>query len=1174
MRLKKLKLSGFKSFVDPTIVLFPSHRVGVVGPNGCGKSNIIDAVRWVMGESSAKTLRGESMADVIFNGSTNRKPVGQASVELVFDNSEGRLTGEYAQYAEISIRRMVSRDGQSTYFLNGTRCRRKDVSDIFLGTGLGPRSYAIIGQNTISNIIEAKPEDLRSYIEEAANISKYKDRRKDAQTRMENTRENLCRVNDLRTELTKQVARLERQAAAATQYSEWDATTKQLQAECDVMRWKKWHQALDQQDTIIQTTQTQFETALTQLRELDQEAAAIKISHAAASEIYHKKQTVYYQLGVEAARLKEAIANQNIQRQQLALDLDQAKTELSLALERLEKDESHFQALSGEIDSLKPDFFVLETAKTESEKSLLQAEIDRQIWQKNWDSFNQTANESSQKIKVSQTRIEHIEEAIRTAQKRLSHLQSELASLEKTASLEEELNNWQVEEAAFKEELETLKQSLEECVKTWAFHREHNEEKRREADTTKKQLQQMQGDLTALEALQNTALGKKDETVKQWLNQQSFANQPRLAQKITVAEGWEKAVERVLGNLLQGICIQDFASLGNLDMLTTGLTKGECALIDLSQSSFSPRSEKKNLLLTKIQHANPVVDHLLQGIYIAEDLEQAKTLQPTLVQGESIITRDGAWLGKGWLQWTRGKQANDGILQRENAIKTLMKTIDAQEKQWNELNMAYEEGCANAAEYELKRAELTEQIQIVNRKWVDCGAQIQVKNSQIKHIHERYHQLEKNRIEQETLLKQHVEQQQTIQSEWQSSSEVVQKNEKLRAQWIQSKETLHKQHEELRLQAQQDRENWHACEVKLTTLKTQKTALQQNIARAKENIIFLENRCEQGLFSLEKAQSYDTDLQPQWESISQKHIAEETALQEANQALETLNQQLNISEHNRSQLEKHIREMQTQLETQRLNAQTLKVKCEGIEETLVNLNIILATILENLPEDATIESWEARLQTLYNKIKQLGPINLAALDEFKVESERKQTLDEQYEDLVKALDTLEEAIRQIDEETRSRFQEIYDKVNNAFQALFPRLFGGGRAYMELTSSDCLEAGITVMAQPPGKRNSSIYLLSGGEKAMTAVALVFAIFQLNPSPFCMLDEVDAPLDDTNVGRFCAMVKEMSEQVQFIFITHNKVTMELATHLSGVTMHEPGVSRMVTVDVDEAISLAQA
>lgn len=1175
MRLKKLKLAGFKSFVDPTVVLFPSRRVGVVGPNGCGKSNIIDAVRWVMGESSAKTLRGESMSDVIFNGSTSRKPVGQASVELIFDNTEGRLVGEYSQYAEIAIRRVVSRDGQSTYYLNGTRCRRKDVADIFLGTGLGPRSYAIIGQNTISHIIEAKPEDLRLYIEEAAGISKYKDRRRDAQSRMENTRENLLRVNDIREELTKQVIRLERQSIAAGKYTELEALAKKLQAECDVMRWRTWHDLLLEREKIIHENQAEVETHLKQLNVLDTTLQTLKSQHQKATEHHNQKQALYYQSGIESARLKETIAHQKAEHLRLMHELEQINHERKLAHEKLENSQKTLETLSKELEQLKPTMDGLQSAKHASENALATSEKDRLTWQKNWDQFNQAASESAQKAKISQTRIEHTQEAIQTAEKRLLHWQETLNTLEKTEPLTEALTELQNNEKRFKEELDTLKQSLDECVKAWAFHREANEEKRRNADAEKKQLQQLQGELTSLEALQNTALGKKDETVKTWLNQQSFSNEPRLAQQIEVADGWEKAVERILGHLLQGICVQNLEDLGNLDALTQSLIKGECALIDTSwtnsEASLSTTTATK--ILDKIQHANDAVKMLLKDIYIAENLEEAKKLQCLIPDNASIITREGAWLGKGWLQWIQGKQANDGILQRENTIKTLVKQIKKQEKIWTDLNLAYEEGCAAASQYELKRSELTEKIQKTNQQWVDAGAKIHVAQNKIDQLSVRQKQLEKDYNEQKNLIQQLQQQKETIEKERLIFSESIQKNDQLRKQWLEDKEKLSQQHEQLRTAAQKERENWHAAEIKLMSLQTQKNGIQQNIARDREHIAQLDKRYHESTASLQKENSPLTDLQPQWEKVSKQHADEEILLKEAAQNVEKLNQELNHTEKDRAALEKASREKQTQLEEQRLEAQTLKVKCENIEETLTHLNIQLSSILEHLPENALMENWEKELQTVHNKIKNLGPINLAALDEFKTESERKKVLDEQYDDLTKALETLEDAIEQIDGETRSRFEETYNQINSSFQILFPRLFGGGQAYMELIGNDCLDAGIGIMAQPPGKRNSSIHLLSGGEKAMTAVALIFAIFQLNPSPFCMLDEVDAPLDDANVGRFCTMVEEMSNQVQFIFITHNKVTMELATHLSGVTMHEPGVSRMVTVDIEEAMSLAE-
>ncbi len=1184
MRLKKLKLSGFKSFVDPTTVLFPSHRVGVVGPNGCGKSNIIDAVRWVMGEISAKTLRGSTMSDIIFNGSSNRKPVGQASVELIFDNTETRLTGEYSQHAEISIRRLVSRDGQSQYYLNGTRCRRKDIADVFLGTGLSTRnSYAIIGQNTVSQLVEAKPNDLRLYIEEAANISKYKDRRSDAQTRMENTRDNLCRLSDIREELNKQVARLERQAKAATQYSEWKTEAQKLQIECDVMRWKQWHQALEKQETSIQHNEIQCENLLHERQAIQEKTIAIKTQYQQAHDIYREKQSHYYNLGMECTRLKESLAHQSQQCKQFTFNRERIEKDLYFAVEHVKKEEHQYQYLSEEIAELTPKLAEFAQAKEASEKALSVSEQEKQAWQKEWERFNQITAESLRKSQVLQTQVLHAEKMIQQTEERLKQYEKEQNSLKNISEIEKILRAWEKEEIHLKQEWDTLKKSSEECTQMLLEHRKQQEEKQRAVDSEHKKLQQLQGEITALNALQEAALGKKEDGIKQWLQQQSFANALRVAQHLEVEEHWATAVEYILGQRLQGICLENFEALGDLEQFTHSLSKGECTVVDMSYK-FSLRSFDKGGGREDFNFT-PLLDHIrcpdalkiwFSSIYIADNLEHAKNLLPLLQAHESFITPQGAWLGKNFLQWTKGKQLHQGLLQREQTIKTLKQTIEQQKKQCEESQQAHEQSRIMTTTYESQREKLSEEIQQAHQKWLNHSTQIRIKRNQLESIQERQRQLEKNVLEQQASLKHSLEQKNTLHTEWKSVSEETQKNEQSREKHTETRSMLYKKHEAFTLQLQKDRENWHALDVKLTRLNAEKTALQTNIAREKENKQSLEKRREQSIASLQKAEIIEQDLQKQYQTFSQQHMTEAAFLEEADKALKHLDEQLKNNEKNQSELDEKISTLHTELEKKRLDAQTLKVKCENIEELPLdsrfrdnNGNILI----EDLPEDISIPLWEKKIETLNNKTQQLGAINLAALEEFTTESARKHELDEQYEDLSHALEMLEDAIQTIDKETRERFQETYHKINEAFQALFPRLFGGGRAYLDLTHQDALEAGITIMAQPPGKKNSSIHLLSGGEKAMTAIALVFAIFQLNPSPFCLLDEVDAPLDDMNVGRFCDMVKEMSEQVQFIFITHNKITMELATHLSGVTMREPGVSRLVSVDIEKAISLAE-
>jgi len=1210
MRLTKLKFSGFKSFVDPTVVLFPSSRVGVVGPNGCGKSNIIDAVRWVMGESSAKTLRGATMADVIFNGSASRKPVGQASVELIFDNSEGRLAGEYSQYTEISIRRVVSRDGQSQYYLNGTRCRRRDVADIFMGTGLGARSYAIIGQNTISQIIEAKPEELRSYVEEAAGISKYKDRRKEAQSRMENTRDNLTRLQDIREELNKQVVRLERQAKAAQEYTDVDAQIRQLQCELDGMRWREWHTALLQKEEHIHIAEKHWQENLEQLEKRDRDIVDTKNDQEKATEHAQKKQALHYQLGIESARLKETMAHQQLQREQLIRDIDRVKMELAHLQERFEKEEQHYHALSNDIQQRQQTFIQLESAKKNSESALLQAEKEQQEWQKNWDRFQQSAMDVIQKNKILQTRIEHQEEGIRTAEKRLLSLEKELQSLEETASLEnleKDVIAAENEESTLKENLDALKVLLEECVQTMTLQREKVEKQRRFMDDAKKILQQKQGELTALNALQQTVLGTidtRDASLKEWLEQHHFIQEKKLAQIIQVEPGWEKAVECVLEHWLHSFCVEDISAINAIK-----LPPGQCILMN---KHVGANNIRLNSIGSKIKNLPDTLYPFLENIYIANNDQEVQHYLSQIQDHESIITPDGTWIAKHFIRWnientTENSQKNtrQGILQRERSIKNLQKMIEEQEAHDQANYRDYEKNQAMIADYEKNRAELIEKTQMINRQWVDLGAQIRVKKNQITHIQQRRQQLLSSLNEPKNALQEFIIQRDAFQKELMTASEVLQKNEEQKQQWLESKTILLDRVQASRLQALQDRELWHQQEMQYTRLKAELMALEQSLQRTKEqrNVLIQQNERHQA--QLEKQQATEVNLQPQWESLQVQHQSETAALKEAEKVREDIHQNLKKLEQERGQIENSLRDKQSVLEKKRLDAQALKIKCENIENiydelycersqsALLSERTSLSSTLPesrvatpskaqivtahsialiNIPLDATLALWEEKIQIGQQKIKQLGPINLAALDEFKTESERKKVLDEQSNDLTKALETLEGAIRQIDEETKIRFQGTYEKINAAFQVLFPRLFGGGQATMELTHQDYLEAGVTIMAQPPGKRNSSIYLLSGGEKAMVAIALVFAIFQLNPSPFCMLDEVDAPLDDANVERFCKMVKEMSEHVQFIFITHNKITMELGTHLSGVTMHEPGVSRIVSVDIDDAISFA--
>ena len=730
MQLKHIKLSGFKSFVDPTKISFPTNMVGVVGPNGCGKSNVIDAIRWVLGELSAKNLRGESMVDVIFNGSEKRKASGQCSIELLFDNSSAKIGGEYASFNEVSIKRVMTRDAQSDYFINNTKCRRKDVQDIFLGTGLGPSSYAIIEQGMVSKLVSAKPDELRTHIEEAAGVSKYRERRRETESRIKRTKENLSRVKDIRDEISRLIKRLENQAKAAEKY-----------------------------------------------KTLKKEKSQIEIDIAILFSLEAKNNRDDLQKKLDS--LNRDLQIKNAESETIQSQIDQYRTENESVLSEYENAQKNFYSIGAEI------------AKREA----------------NLQNISKTENETKFK-------------------------------------------------------LEKANQNLEEA----------------------------------------------------------------------------KASEK------------------NFDEL-------------------SP-SEKAMHILDEI-------------IFILK------------------------------------KHHFRSLIEKTTQLKQLLAEI---------LNIASAQSKSLTEEYLSRKNDLIEQIDDAEK------------------------------------LKGSIE-------------------EEMKAFVSQSSDA-----------------------------ETILIALRQKQSKFNEDLRELEN----------KKSIVDLDSRALAEKVT------------------------NI----------------------RLDLKTYEINLENSNQKIKKAGIKIENIDFKDYEGQSISDLEDKLTDVDSKIIRLGAINLAAPDEIEEESKRKEELDKQYDDLIEALEKLTGAIKKIDNETKTIFKDSFDAVNIKLKEVFPKLFGGGIAELTLTDDDPLHAGVILMARPPGKKNSSISQLSGGEKALTALALVFAIFDLNPAPFCLLDEVDAPLDDLNTLRFINMVEEMSKSVQFIFITHNKVSMERSDFLMGVTMQEAGVSRMVSVDVNQALELAES
>ncbi len=1164
MRLKSIKLAGFKSFVDPTTVNFPSNLSAVVGPNGCGKSNIIDAVRWVMGESSAKNLRGEAMTDVIFNGSNTRKPVGQASIELVFDNSDGKITGEYARYAEISVKRKVTRDGQNLYYLNSNKCRRRDITDIFLGTGLGPRSYAIIEQGMISRLIEARPEDLRIYVEEAAGISKYKERRRDTENRMQRTKENLERLTDIREELERQIGRLERQAQAAEKYKEYKQSERELKARLQAMRYRTLRTEADQKQLLIRDLELKVEAVVTQQVHQDSTIEIQRTRHLELGDTFNEVQGRFYAVGADIARIEQTIQHIQERERQLRTDLEQTQRDCAEAEEHLAQDLHKAEGWQAELLEIEPELELLSEAEGLSSDTLQTAEDAMQAWQQEWDIFNQRAAQPRQQAEVQQSRIQYLEQVQQRLLERTRKLEDEKQGLV-VGDVEDQINELEQELAELVLALEAKQEQSQVAAEQVQTLRERERELAAELDDWRGRHQLARGRQASLEALQQSALGRGKNQSNQWLESAGLAGNPRLADRIKVTTGWEKAVETILAQTLQAVVLDaDFNQAANG---LAGLEAGNLTLLD---GTFAAQAAPQSL--AEVVSGASEAAALLAGIYRAETLDEALQRRGKLQAHESIVTRDGIWVGPNWVRVTRDQDASAGVIERRQQLEQLEADIAEQQERIESLTAALQECKQNLAETEKTREQARSETDGLVRRQGDLRSRLSAMTAKVEQVLESRRRATAEIAEAREQIQLEAENLAEARAQLQEAIDAMEQDTQAREQLLSRRDNLRSQLDQARQKARHDKDRAHELAMRFQSVKTQLQAVNQGIQRLREQMQRMTDRrtkLEESLQeSREPVENHKLELE---DKLAQRLKVEEELLQ-ARRSLEEVESLLRDAEKQRQQVEHSLLDIRGRLERERLSAQTLEVQAQGLQEQLTEEDFDLNTVLATIPEDLTEVVANEELTAISARISRLGPINLAAIDEYKTEAERKQYLDAQNQDLQEALETLENAIRKIDRETRTRFKETFDQINSGLQELFPKVFGGGHAYLELTGEDMLDTGIAIMARPPGKKNSTIHLLSGGEKALTAIALVFSIFRLNPAPFCMLDEVDAPLDDANVGRYARMVEEMSSQVQFIYITHNKIAMEMAHQLMGVTMHEPGVSRIVTVDVEEAAELA--
>ena len=1166
MRLSQIKLAGFKSFVDPTHIALPGQIVGVVGPNGCGKSNVIDALRWVLGESKASALRGETMQDVIFNGTTKRKPVSRASVELIFDNSLGKAAGQWSSYAEISIKRVLQRDGDSTYHINNQHVRRKDITDIFLGTGLGPRAYAIIEQGMISRIIEAKPEELRVFLEEAAGVSKYRDRRRETELRIGDTRDNLLRVSDILQELDKQLVHLGEQAEVARQY-------RALETQRDTTQHLFWlvkkQEAETQRARFVQTmekTRTELEAETARLRDIESQLETARSGHYQLSDALHVKQGELYTANAEIARLEQQIKHVAEQRQRMAQQIVSTEKQIEQQQQQRQGIHSLLEHWQRQQDGAATKVAEAEQHAQQEGANLPQAEEAARIAQERYNALQREQLQLQQQLQLADTQREHLQRNIQQMESRRSRLLLEKDNLPRPdggalQQAQQQLAELEAERAAQVQQLANLQEQLPLA----------DNERRNQSDSLQQQermLAQTEARLHALQQLQQHI--DSDKNLSAWLQQHQLEKLPRLWQSIRIENGWEDALEAVLRERLNAIAMPslgDAAAWSDTPPAKLALFAPEAA----EQSNIVETNQLTQLLSyvqCQDEQIKPVMRDWLTHVYAVAGVAQAYAQRAALPPGGWFVTPEGHLIGAHSVLFHAPDSQLHGVLARQREIERL-------EQELAEQNRSAESSRQQVAQAEQRHQSIEAQIaplrsagNELQQRLHSLQMQLLKLNQALERSTERTMQIEREMQELTDLMGNEQRQQHGIDEQMALLREQI---AAFHAQVDEAQRQANHQDSALREQRGRAQQAQHALQEARFFAKTctEKIAdLQHNVRQITDALAQFEQNLAQ--LRAELSGGEDETAKQQLQVALQTRQATEQALAEARNVLENatvglqkLEQERLACEHKLNPLREKLNELTLKEQEARLHFEQWAEQLQGVDEQA------LLPLLEsgnNRPN-----ALQNELNRLNADIEALGAVNLAALEELQTATERKAYLDAQAKDLNEAMATLEEAIRRIDKESRDLLMETYNRVNQHLSELFPILFAGGEARLVLTGEEILDSGVQVMAQPPGKKNSSIHLLSGGEKALTAIALVFSLFQLNPAPFCLLDEVDAPLDDTNTERLCALITKMSQHTQFVFISHNKITMELAQQLVGVTMQEKGVSNVVAVDIEEAMRM---
>lgn len=1170
MRLSKLKLAGFKSFVDPTVVITPGQLVGIVGPNGCGKSNLIDAVRWVLGESRASALRGESMQDVIFSGSNTRKPVSRASVELVFDNADGRAAGQWSPYAEIAVKRVVDRNGDSEYYINNVRVRRKDVIDLFLGTGLGPRAYAIIEQGMISRVIEARPEDVRAFLEEAAGVTKYKERRRETEGRLSDARDNLARVEDIRAELGLQIERLFGQAELARRYKDLSSTLGQRQ----VLLWRFKHTQAEQElaklhDVVIELAAS-IESSSASLHETDHQLVVAREHQQVLSEVLNAAQRDFYAITAEVSRVEseiKALRDTHARLSQRGTQLLAEEAQWREREARLHDEQAVWEERRAiALERLE----IVQDSAGESEFRVPEAES---LWQQARNQLEvrrRSHAQAEQQVRVAEAKRTASARALESLAQRRERLEVERQGLnpadeQALATLESEVAELSARQHEEEARSEALQEQGEQAL-------DHLRQVRQQTEQLGKDITQRHARLDALRGLQARLQGQGD--LADWLKSLGLDDEQPLWQSLHVEAGWELAVESILRERVAALGPFDDARIAaSLEQPSPANMVLLRPLEDVPPPSATHFTARSLFSLVRCERED-IAMHLrywLNGFYAVEDLDSWLQSGQNVPPGVTLVSQSGQALSVGALTLFAPDARTHGALERQREIDSLEAELVPAE---DALALAQEALAEADRRFRALQDEQVESRQRVKQAQARLHERtldfVKAQQEQARH-EERLSQLAREVAElaaQETLEQAHLAEAELAGAEAEAQMELlfeqVQEAQQQVDQSEQALRAVREAHAGIQRQRQEAEFAVRESEVKLGDIERSLALMTSEREK---------NAAEQARLSQEQGSLDEGSVQTALQTALDLRHQREEALNARRGELEEAQQRLRSLEENRTRLDHALGPMRDKINEMRLQSQAAELARDQARERLGELGAEVIALEPAVMADVKEASLSREVSRLTREIAEMGPVNLAALVELEAARERKRFLDMQYEDLMGAIDTLESAIRKIDKDTREQLKTTYETVNRHFGELFPRLFGGGEAQLVLAGEEILDSGVNIVARPPGKKNSSIHLLSGGEKALTAIALVFAMFQLNPAPFCMLDEVDAPLDDANTERYCDMVKHMSAVTQFVFISHSKITMEMAQQLVGVTMQEQGVSRVVEVDMEEALKLAQ-